>query len=70
MPWFRITFIDGTDVPVESDVYPEQHDGEWFFRQGDEIVAHYQCHEVRGIQQLPGVVKTRGGRHPGTDALS
>ena len=64
MAWFRVEFIDGKDVTVEADAYPEQRDDEWMFRRDDEIVAHYQCREVRGIQKLPGVVKTRGGMHP------
>jgi hypothetical protein len=61
MSWFLVEFIDGKDTTVEADAYPEQRDKEWLFRRGDEVVAQYQCHEVRGIQKLPGVAKTRGG---------
>jgi hypothetical protein len=61
MPYFTVQFIDGKEITVEADVH-EEHDGEWVFRRGDEIVAHFNSHQVRGVLKLPpGPVRTSGG---------
>jgi hypothetical protein len=61
MVWFSIEFIDGTERKIEADAH-ELHDREWLFRCGDEVVAHYDAQQVRGIRKLPpGPVRTCGG---------
>ncbi|HEY3854365.1 MAG TPA: hypothetical protein VGO67_08245 [Verrucomicrobiae bacterium] len=60
MAHFRILFNDGERTTVEAEVY-EEHDGEYYFRRGEEIIAQYTAQNVRGIEKLTGVVQTRGG---------
>jgi hypothetical protein len=61
MAWFKIEFIDGKVDRVEADAH-ELHDSEWLFRHGNEVVAHYDSQQVRGVQKLPpGPVRTSGG---------
>ena len=62
MPYFEIEFIDGKRTTVEADVYPERRDDDdWVFQRDGRIVAQYQSREVRGVRELPGIVRTRGG---------
>jgi hypothetical protein len=61
MAWFSIEFIDGKQISLEADAH-ELHDSEWLFRRGDEVIAHYDERQVRGVQKLPpGPIRTYGG---------